>query len=122
MFYSQHNYYFAHILSTCQQARIYLLTQVIRLGALVESKMRLKNLRRSGSDLRFYLIVALVMTKMRFFENRSYNSFYNSVKPEKVRCEVGHFCSNQRIRVCSNQVHLMEWNTFLAAARFSFCL
>ena len=71
MFYSQNNYSCAHILSTCQQARIYLLTQVIRLGALVASKMRLKNLWRSRSDLRFYLIVALVMTKIRFFENRS---------------------------------------------------
>ena len=71
MFYSQNNYSCAHILSTCQQARIYLLTQVICLGALVASKMRLNNLWRSGSDLRFYLIVALVMTKIRFFENHS---------------------------------------------------
>ena len=71
MFYSQNNYSFAHIISPCQQTRIYLLTQVIRLGALVASKMRLKNLWRSGNDLRFYLIVALIMTKMRFFENRS---------------------------------------------------
>ena len=71
MFYSQNNYSCAHILSICQQARIYLLTQVIRLGALVASKMRLKNLWLFGSDLRFYLIVSLIMTKMRFFENRS---------------------------------------------------
>ena len=71
MFYSQNNYSCVHILSTCQQVRIYLLTQVICHGALVASKMRLKNLWRSGSDLRFYLIVALVMTKMRLFENLS---------------------------------------------------
>ena len=71
MFYSQNNYSCVHILSTCQYARIYLLTQVIRLGALVANKMRLKNLWRSGSDLRLYFIVALVMTKMRFYENRS---------------------------------------------------
>ena len=71
MFYSQNNYSCVHILSTCQQERIYLLTQVICLSALVASKMRLKNLWRSRSDLRYYLIVALVMTKMRFFENCS---------------------------------------------------